>query len=335
MQLLRALKDHWATSVLPSAVLPVLPALLLLTAPLPSLAAAEHDYGGYYGVITDPHADTVPEDPPPAADDPSPPILGVNFGPPRVRDLTENNLEESTGVVVNEVYPDTAAEEMGLQEGDLIIQIGETDIGSMQSVRDEVMSNSPGDPVEVVVLRDGEEVSVTGNYGRWPETIAYQPIDENADQRYRSIQDRRLARRVARDERDQQRRAHSQLAPAGSLSNGLGAMAERAMAQREEEALSPAQSGDRMVAAGLAMTRRLPAWRFNYAIDVERSSDAFDGAVATAKPDQADNEEAASLLSDRAAAADDDISWLVALGEAEAAPAINLTYRTRVAAGAL
>ena len=88
------------------------------------LAAAEHDYGGYYGVITDPHQDPVPEEP--VADDPSPPILGVNFGRRGSNDLTENDLEESTGVVVNEVYPDTAAEEMGLQEGDLIIQIGET-----------------------------------------------------------------------------------------------------------------------------------------------------------------------------------------------------------------
>ena len=203
----------------------------------------------------------------------------------------------------------------------------------MQSVRDEVMSNNPGDAVDVVVLRDGEEVAVSGNYGRWPETIAYQPIDENADQRYRSIQDRRLARRIARAGPNGIRRSHSQLAPAGALSDGLGRMAERAVAREENNALTPEQAGDRMVVAGIAMARRMPAWQFSYFVGVERWNGLPPTAATAVQPT---NESlGADATADDSGDAEQESQWLVELGASDAAPVIQLNYRTRVAAGAL
>ena len=269
-EMLRRLFGHVLGDLLPSRGL-VRVAVTTATLSVAAVLPAAEDYGDYYGVITDPHGPEV-ETPP---DDGSPPILGTNYGPPKVRDLKKNNLNESTGVVLNRVYPDTAADSMGLQKGDIITRIGDTEIDSMQSVRDEVMSNSPGDPVQVTYLRNGEERTTSGNYGRWPDSIPYQPIDEDADRRYRSIQDRRLANQKDRPNAGP-RRPQSPLTPAGAASGGLGSLAERAVERHEEAAAArtPAKTGDRVIVAGLVMTRGLPAWKFDYSVAVAPDDEA-------------------------------------------------------------
>ena len=81
---------------------------------------------------------------------------------------------------------------MGIQPGDVIISINDTPIDSMQSVRNEVLTGSPGEEVGVVVRRGGEDVALKGNYHEWPDHIPYSPIDQEADKNYRDMVQRRL-----------------------------------------------------------------------------------------------------------------------------------------------
>ena len=55
------------------------------------------------------------------------------------------------------VYSGSAAEEIGLQEGDIILEFGGERITSDNSLAKIIQEYSPGDKVVLKVLRDGEE----------------------------------------------------------------------------------------------------------------------------------------------------------------------------------
>ena len=123
-----------------------------------------------------------------------PPILGTKFTPPPTRVLREQNLSPDEGVYVRKVYGNTAAHDMGMQKGDVILKINGQDIRSMSNVREIVSAGSVGEPVQVVVRRNGEDVSLSANYKPWPHSVKKTKIDAAAEQRYREAQKRRLAR---------------------------------------------------------------------------------------------------------------------------------------------
>ncbi len=65
------------------------------------------------------------------------------------------------GVRLDGVTPDTPAVEVGLQEGDIIVRIGETVIEDLQTFSDVLKTLQAGDEITIVFLRDNEEHSVT------------------------------------------------------------------------------------------------------------------------------------------------------------------------------
>ena len=60
------------------------------------------------------------------------------------------------GVLVSDVVGDSPADESGLEDGDVIIAIDDEETGTVKGLVRAIRAYSPGDEVEVVVLRDGD-----------------------------------------------------------------------------------------------------------------------------------------------------------------------------------
>ena len=56
--------------------------------------------------------------------------------------------------------PDTPAAAAGIRSGDVIVRIGGRAVDSWEDLRPAIRENRPGDTVEVVVERDGEEITL-------------------------------------------------------------------------------------------------------------------------------------------------------------------------------
>ncbi len=80
--------------------------------------------------------------------------------------LEEFGISADTGVLIRTVSSGSGAEEAGLQEGDVIISIGGQTAENVDVVSEVVRSREPGDEVEVVYEREGEERTVTVTLGR-------------------------------------------------------------------------------------------------------------------------------------------------------------------------
>ncbi|MFM2090916.1 MAG: hypothetical protein RLZZ127_1405 [Planctomycetota bacterium] len=202
--------------------------------------------------------------PQPQVQDPTaPPMLGIEMSPPPGRVLEREGLAPDQGVLVREVFPGSAAAEMGVQPGDVIIGVSGSPISSMTSLRNEVGSHQPGDGVQVEVSRNGARMRLNGTLREWPNHIPWEPIDAAAEANFRELQRRRAERQakevdqVAKDLAGLEQR----------LAQGSPA---RQRAARDLASVVPAAAGDRDLAAALAAPaaealRRLPAWRIAWA----------------------------------------------------------------------
>jgi membrane-associated protease RseP (regulator of RpoE activity) len=176
------------------------------------------------------------------------PMLGVQMTPVPLSTQEQQGLAPNQGVYVQSVYPNTAAETMGLQPGDVITSINGAPIGSMSELRNEVSLNQIGDPVEVTVMRGGQEQGTIGQFQPWPANIPYDPIDPAMEDRFREWQDRRLAR--MQEEADQLRNQAKEMAK--QLKDGVG---------ESDRGIFGINEKPPMGADGLPMS-----WRFLYRI---------------------------------------------------------------------
>lgn len=86
-------------------------------------------------------------------------------------DLTDTvrerfDIDVDAGAFVTEVVPDSAAEAAGVEVGDVIIEIDGTTVEQSSDVRDVILDHEPDDRVELVLLRDGEELTIDVELGR-------------------------------------------------------------------------------------------------------------------------------------------------------------------------
>jgi putative serine protease PepD len=65
------------------------------------------------------------------------------------------------GALVLNVVPDSPADQSGLQEGDLIIDVDGSTILGMSELAARIRLTSPGTTISLAVLRNGEEISLT------------------------------------------------------------------------------------------------------------------------------------------------------------------------------
>ena len=88
-------------------------------------------------------------------------VLGVQVRPEIGPELREHlGLPDGQGLMVEAVTPDSLASAMGLQRGDIVLQVAGTDIGQPADVRQALATVEPGKVVEVVCLRKGQRTTL-------------------------------------------------------------------------------------------------------------------------------------------------------------------------------
>lgn len=79
-------------------------------------------------------------------------------------------LEQDRGVLIEEVRPDTPASKAGLKADDVVLAVGDEKIDSVKQLQGLVAQTKPGNTLDVVVWRDGKEMTI-------PVKIEAQPED--------------------------------------------------------------------------------------------------------------------------------------------------------------
>ncbi len=75
------------------------------------------------------------------------------------------------GAVIVEVTPGTGAEAAGIEVGDLVISIGGVEVQGIRDLAAQVRSYRPGTAVELVIIRDGQEITLDVTLGERPAAI--------------------------------------------------------------------------------------------------------------------------------------------------------------------
>ena len=86
---------------------------------------------------------------------------------PQVAELYDLTTRE--GAVVVEVLPGSAADEAGLQRGDIITAVDGDPVGSVVELAGRVRTHRPGDEIELTVVRDGREQRLTATLDAAPQ----------------------------------------------------------------------------------------------------------------------------------------------------------------------
>ena len=98
--------------------------------------------------------------------------LGITGGTVNQQLQMQYNLPTSSGVFVYSIEQDGAAARSGLQAGDIIIKLGDTDITSMTDLMNAKKTYKAGDTTTMVVNRSGSEVTIDFTFGAQPQTTA-------------------------------------------------------------------------------------------------------------------------------------------------------------------
>lgn len=87
-------------------------------------------------------------------------FLGVSIQDVNSQLADKEGLAEVKGVYVAKVNPNSAAEDAGVKDGDVIIKVDGVSVNSSSELQEQVGKRSPGDKVGLVLLRGNKEVTV-------------------------------------------------------------------------------------------------------------------------------------------------------------------------------
>jgi len=154
----------------------MLPLLLLLA----SAAGAKEARRGYLGVVPAPlDAET--------------------------REMHKIPPETTSGVVIAEVLPDTAAARAGIRAGDVLVYLDRVEVNDVDRVRALVAAHREGDTVTFAVRRGSERIEGTVTLGAWPEEAPFEVEEGDATGR-----SERLAR-LRREAEELRRRVEARI----------------------------------------------------------------------------------------------------------------------------
>lgn len=88
-------------------------------------------------------------------------LLGIRIGDVDARLAEYQDLSVVNGVFISQVNENSAAEEAGLEEGDVIVAINGTNVTNVSELQEMVARNRPGDDVVVSYYRGNEKSQVT------------------------------------------------------------------------------------------------------------------------------------------------------------------------------
>ena len=89
------------------------------------------------------------------------------------------NYPSSEGALIGQVDPNGPSKKAGLQQGDIVIQIGTEKIKNVTQLRNYVAAIKPGTDVDVSVVREGRKVNVTVTIGELSGQGAGEPQDSH------------------------------------------------------------------------------------------------------------------------------------------------------------
>jgi membrane-associated protease RseP (regulator of RpoE activity) len=175
------------------------------------------------------------------------PMLGVEMSPVPINIQNAQGLPPDTGVLVRHTFPGTAAEQMGIQPGDVITSINGAPVTSMTDLRNIISSYETGAPVDVVVRRNQQDVAMNSTLEEWPAHIPFDRIDADAERRFKDWQQRRQARHRS----------------------AIDQVGQELAALKKEAELPPAQpfSSAPALRQAEAFLKLMPAWTFSYQYD--------------------------------------------------------------------
>ncbi len=97
-------------------------------------------------------------------------------------DLAEKfNLPDESGVVVDEVEPDSAAAAAGVQAGDVIVEFNSQKVEDYHTLRLAVTAIAPGQKVSMTVIRDGKPKSLDVTLKELPDTAEASPSQDESE----------------------------------------------------------------------------------------------------------------------------------------------------------
>jgi Do/DeqQ family serine protease len=100
------------------------------------------------------------------------------------------NIDETKGIYIYEIEPQTGAYRSGLHTGDIIIKIDNVDIKTMADLLGFLKTKRPGDKIEITVLREGKEkvfdIELSQNNAAYLKTmgISVKNIDKKTLSKY-------------------------------------------------------------------------------------------------------------------------------------------------------
>ena len=89
------------------------------------------------------------------------PLLGVGGNDVSPQVAERLGLDSARGAVIENVQEETGAADADLRPGDVIVGVDGAPIATMSQLVAEVRGRQPGDEVELAIIRDGDELSVT------------------------------------------------------------------------------------------------------------------------------------------------------------------------------
>ncbi|MDZ7851759.1 MAG: DegQ family serine endoprotease [Halomonas sp.] len=122
--------------------------------------------------------------------------LGVSIQPVS-KDLAESfGMEQAEGALIAELEPSGPAADSGLQAGDVILEVNGQEVDRSTTLPRLIGETVPGEDVELSVLRDGQQETITVEVGEWPNAgpdqsdgdsvrlgIAVQPLNDTEKRR--------------------------------------------------------------------------------------------------------------------------------------------------------
>lgn len=94
--------------------------------------------------------------------------LGVSIQPVS-KDLAESfGMEQAEGALIAELEPSGPAADSGLQAGDVILEVNGQEVDHSTTLPRLVGETAPGEDVELSILRDGQNETITVEVGEWP-----------------------------------------------------------------------------------------------------------------------------------------------------------------------
>ena len=94
------------------------------------------------------------------------PFLGVSVQTVDASVAAQYGLSVNKGAYIASVQEDSAASEAGIEIGDVVINIAGERIDTADDLLVEIRAHRPGDRVDVVIVRNGEEITVQPILGR-------------------------------------------------------------------------------------------------------------------------------------------------------------------------